>query len=128
MWGFISVKATLELEYVRMYISSNTRNVYTAENQEERLSFNETAFLSWCHVLWKLGSSNCCIFEMKYATGMGTSVGGLQATRSLSVEVPAIWVYILLFFNLYSSSYVTNLNYSQLLSLLLVLNTGNLYE
>ena len=65
---------------------------------------------------------------MKYATGMETNVGGLQATRSLSVEVPGIWVYILLFFNLYSSSYVTNLNYSQLLSLLLVLNTGNLYE
>ena len=33
-------------------------------------------------------------------------VGGLRATRSLSVEVPGIWVYILLFFNLYSSSYV----------------------
>ena len=40
-----------------------------------------------------------------------SNVGGLRATRSLSVEVPGIWVYILLFFNLYSSSYVTNLNY-----------------
>ena len=34
--------------------------------------FNETAFLFWCHALWKLGSSNCCIFEMKQATGMET--------------------------------------------------------
>ena len=34
--------------------------------------FNETAFLFWCHALWKLGSSNCCIFEMKHATGMET--------------------------------------------------------
>ena len=33
-------------------------------------------------------------------------VGGLRATRSLSVEVPGAWVYILVFFNLYSSSYV----------------------
>ena len=32
--------------------------------------FNETAFLFWCHALRKLGSSNCCIFEMKHATGM----------------------------------------------------------
>ena len=34
---------------------------------------NETAFLFWYNALWKLGSSNCCIFEMKqYATGMET--------------------------------------------------------
>ena len=26
-------------------------NGYTAENQEERLFFNETAFLFWCHPL-----------------------------------------------------------------------------
>ena len=59
---------------IRAYIniSSNTWNGYTAENQEERLFFNETAFLFWCHALWKLGSSNCCIFEMKHATGMET--------------------------------------------------------
>ena len=63
---------TQELEYVRINISSNTWNGYTAENQEERLFFNETAFLFWCHALWKLGSSNCCIFEMKHATGMET--------------------------------------------------------
>ena len=31
-------------------------------------------------------------------------VGGLRATRSLSVEVPGIWIYIFMFFNLYSSS------------------------
>ena len=63
---------TRELEYVRTNISSNTWNGYTAENQEERLFFNETAFLFWCHAPWKLGSSNCCIFEMKHATGMET--------------------------------------------------------
>ena len=57
---------------MRINISSNTWNGYTAENQEERLFFNETAFLFWCHALWKLGSSNCCIFEMKQATGMET--------------------------------------------------------
>ena len=34
--------------------------------------FKETAFLFWCHALWKLGSSNCCIFEVKHATGMET--------------------------------------------------------
>ena len=34
--------------------------------------FNETAFLFWCHALWKLESSNCCIFEMKHASGLET--------------------------------------------------------
>ena len=63
---------TRELVYVRINISSNTWNGYTAENQEERLFSNETAFLFWCHALWKLGSSNCCIFEMKQATEMKT--------------------------------------------------------
>ena len=62
---------TRELAYVHINISSNTWNGYTAENQEERL-FNGTAFLFWCHALWKLGSSNCCIFEMKHATGLET--------------------------------------------------------
>ena len=57
---------------MRINISSNTWNGYTAENQEERLFFNETAFLFWCHALWKLGSSNCCIFEMKHAMGLKT--------------------------------------------------------
>ena len=62
-----------ELAHVRINISSNTWNGYTAENQEERLFFNEKAFLFWCHAaLWKLGSSNCCIFKMKHATGMKT--------------------------------------------------------
>ena len=55
---------------LRVNISSNTWNGFTAENQEERLFFNETAFLFWRHALWKLGSSNCCIFEMKHAKGM----------------------------------------------------------
>ena len=63
---------TREREYLPIKISSNTWNGYTAENQGERLFFNETAFLYWCHALWKLGSSNCCIFEMKHATGMET--------------------------------------------------------
>ena len=54
-------------------ISSNTWNGYAAKNQEERPFFNETAFLFWCHALWKVGSSNRCIFaEMKHATGMET--------------------------------------------------------
>ena len=39
---------------------------------KEILFFNETAFLLWCHALWKLVSSNCFIFEMKHATGMKT--------------------------------------------------------
>ena len=63
---------TRELAYVRINRSSYTRNGYTAENQEERLFFNETAFLFWCHAPWKLGSSNCCIFEMKHSTGTET--------------------------------------------------------
>ena len=49
-------------------------NTWTAENQKERLFFNETAFLFWCHALWKLGSSNCCILEMKHVTGMETCI------------------------------------------------------
>ena len=61
---------TQELAYVRIKISSNTWIGYTAENQEEIHFFNETAFLFWCHALGKLGSSNCCIFEMKNAKGM----------------------------------------------------------
>ena len=44
-------------EDVRINISPNTWNGYTAENQEERLFFNEAAFLFWCHALWKLESS-----------------------------------------------------------------------
>ena len=32
-------------------ISSNTWNGYIAENQEQILFFNETAFLFWCHAL-----------------------------------------------------------------------------
>ena len=63
---------TRELAYVRINISSDTWNGYTAENQQERLFFNETAFQFWCHALWQLGSSNCCIFEMKHTTEMET--------------------------------------------------------
>jgi len=53
---------TQELAYMCINISSNAWNGFTAENREERLFFNETAFLflKWCHTLWKLGSSNCC--------------------------------------------------------------------
>ena len=49
-----SIKAfsfSRELAYVHMNVSSNTLNGYTAENQEERLFFNETAFLFWCYAL-----------------------------------------------------------------------------
>ena len=63
---------TRELAYMSINMPSNTWNCYTAENQEERLVFNKTALLFWCHALWKLGSSNCCIFEMKHATEMET--------------------------------------------------------
>ena len=55
---------TRELAYVRINVSSYTWNGYNAENQEERPFFNGTAFLFWCHAMWKLESSNCCIFEM----------------------------------------------------------------
>ena len=76
IWSSLFLKKlfllTPELACVRINISSNTWNGYTPENQEERLFFNETAFLFWRHALWKLGSSNCCMFEMKYATGMQT--------------------------------------------------------
>ena len=34
--------------------------------------FNKTAFLFWCHALSTLGSSNCCVFEMRHATGEET--------------------------------------------------------
>ena len=61
-----------ELVYVRINISSTTWYGYTDENQEKRLFVNETTFLFWYHALWKLGTSNCCIFEMKPATGMET--------------------------------------------------------
>ena len=63
---------TRELAYVHINISCNTWSGYTTENQEERLFLNETAFLFRCHALWKLRSSNCCIFEMKHATGLET--------------------------------------------------------
>ena len=63
---------TRELAYMRINISSNTWNGYTAENQEDRLFFNETVFQFWCHALWKFGSSNCCSFEMKHVKEMET--------------------------------------------------------
>ena len=64
---------TRKLAYVGINIPSNTWNGYTAENQEERLFFNETAIPFSCHALWKRGSSNYCIFEIKHATEMETS-------------------------------------------------------
>ena len=64
---------TWELAYVHINIYSNTWNGYTAENHEERrFFFNETAFQFCSHTLWKLRSSNCCIFEMKHATELET--------------------------------------------------------
>ena len=36
----------------------------------EETFFNETAFLFWSHAQWELGSSNCCIFEIKHASGL----------------------------------------------------------
>ena len=76
IWSSLFLKQlflfTRELAYVRINVSSNTWNGFTAENQEKRPFFDETAFLFWCHALWKLGSSNRCIFEIKDATGMET--------------------------------------------------------
>ena len=63
---------TRKLAYVGINIPSNTWNGYTAENQEERLFFNETAIPFSCHALWKRGSSNYYIFEIKHATEMET--------------------------------------------------------
>ena len=63
---------TRELAYVHINISCNTWSGYTTENQEERLFLYETAFLFRCHALWKLRGSNCCIFEMRHATGLET--------------------------------------------------------
>ena len=40
---------TRKLAYERIDISSNTWNGYAAENQKERLFFNETAFLFFTH-------------------------------------------------------------------------------
>ena len=37
----------------------------------EETFFNETAFLFWCHELWKLGSSNCCILIIRNETWCG---------------------------------------------------------
>ena len=42
------------------------------KSQEERPFSSETAFLFWCHALWKLWRPNCCILEMKHATGLET--------------------------------------------------------
>lgn len=42
----------------------------------------------------------------KYESCLPKYVGGLQATRSLGVEVQGIWSYVLVFSNLHSSSYV----------------------
>ena len=34
--------------------------------------FQRDSIPIFCHALWKLGSSNCCSFEMKHATGLET--------------------------------------------------------
>ena len=63
---------TRELAYVRINISSNIWNGYTAEIQEVRLFFNDTAFLLWCMLsrTVKTRKFKCCIFELKHATWM----------------------------------------------------------
>ena len=58
-----------ELAYVRINMSSNTWNGYTAENQEERLFSTRQHS---CFGVTHCKNSNFCIFEMKYATGMET--------------------------------------------------------
>ena len=56
--------------------------------------FNEAVFLFCCYALWKIESSNCCIFDMKHATGMETCtkiyflfIFNLQGPRSSFLSV-----------------------------------------
>ena len=67
-------KSTKHLEFTFSIkaLSFHSRTSILAENQEERLFFNNIAFLFWHHALRKLGSSICCIFEMKHAMRMET--------------------------------------------------------
>ena len=80
IWSSLFLKKpflfTRELAYVRINISSKTSNTWIVIllRIKRRDVFSETAFLFWCHALWKLGSSNCCIFEMKHATVMETCI------------------------------------------------------
>ena len=54
------------------HIFSYLRWLYCWKSRGETF-FNETvSALFWCHAQWKLGSSNCCILEMKHAAGMET--------------------------------------------------------
>ena len=65
---------TREVAHGRINIFSNTWNGYTGENQEQRLFFSETAFLFWCHALWKLRISNSLYFRNE--TCYGNEGGG----------------------------------------------------
>ena len=63
---------TRELAYVHINISSNTEMAIYCWNSRGETFFQRDSIPFFCHALWKLGSSNCCIFEMKHATGMET--------------------------------------------------------
>ena len=64
--------STRKPAYVRINISSNTWNGYTAEiKRRDFFSTRQHSCFGVTHCE-KLGSSNCCIFEMKHATGMET--------------------------------------------------------
>ena len=62
---------TRDLAYVRINISSNTWNGYTAENQEERLFFNESAFLFWCQRTVKTRKFKLLYFRNEICCGNG---------------------------------------------------------
>ena len=62
---------TRELAYVRINISSDTWNGYTAENQEERLFFNESAFLFWCQRTVKTRKFKLLYFQNEICCGNG---------------------------------------------------------
>ena len=60
-----------ELAYVSIHTFLYLKWLYCWKSRRETF-FCETAFLFWCHALWKLESSNCCVFEMKHAMGKET--------------------------------------------------------
>ena len=52
--------------------SSNSWSSYTVENQEDRLFLQGDSILILVSRTVKTRNSNCCIFEMKHATGLET--------------------------------------------------------
>ena len=63
---------TRELAYMRINISSNTWNGYSAENQEKRLFSRRQHFYFGVTHCENSEVQNCCTFKMKHSTGMET--------------------------------------------------------